>query len=128
VNLGVTRDLTIKTLTGLTPSSVVVKVLATLAGANGSGDSTACKNSAAAPGTPVSGMVAWGTTLHTQGTGYVTTETPFVPATLSTTASGFGLNNELSSISGRCAAILGNGSGYGVCLSCRSGSLGATKK
>ena len=37
VNLGVNRDLTVKTLTGVIPSSVVVKLVSTLAGAGGTG-------------------------------------------------------------------------------------------
>ena len=67
VNLGVNRDLTSKTLTGVDPTSVTVKLLATLAGTGGSG--TSCTNSAATAGTPVSGMAAWGTTLHQTPTG-----------------------------------------------------------
>jgi hypothetical protein len=148
-NLGVNRDLTIKTLTGVVPTSVVVKVLATLAGTNGGGDKTACQNSAAnvqnAPNAPtalapilggtygttplppstitgaiVPGMAVWGTTLHAKGAGFDTTETAFTPATLS-----FG---ELASIGGRCASILGNGSKFGVCQSCQQGALGGVKK
>jgi len=119
VNLGVNRDLTVKTLTGVIPTSVTVKLLATLAGSGGAG--TSCTNSAATAATPVAGMAAWGTTLHAQpappaaGT-YATTETPFTPSTLST--------GEQNSIVGRCAAILGNASGFGICQSCRAGSLG----
>ena len=121
VNLGVNRDLTVKTLTGMIPTSVTVKVLATLAGTGGAG--TTCTNSAAIASTAaiVSGMAAWGTTLHATpvaGT-YATTETPFTPATLS--------GGELASITGRCAAIIGNGSGFGICSSCRAGALGAQK-
>jgi hypothetical protein len=121
VNLGVNRDLTIKTLTGVVPTSVVVKLLATLASATGTG--TSCTNSAAMAGTaafPITiGMAAWGTTLHAAPGGFATTETRFTPATLS--------GGELASITGRCASILGNGSGFGVCLSCRAGALGGTK-
>src|SRR5215471_455152 len=66
VNLGVNRDLTVKTLTGVVPTSVTVKLLATLAGTGGSGNS--CTNSAAmvqnAAAVIVNGMAAWGTTLH----------------------------------------------------------------
>jgi hypothetical protein len=129
VNLGVNRDLTVKTLTGVQPSSVTVKLLATLAGSGGTGSS--CTNSAANVGLAstiiVSGMAAWGTTLHagaTTGT-FVTTETPFTPATLSIGAAN--TNTEIQSIGGRCTAILGNGSGFGVCNSCKAGGLGGTK-
>jgi len=122
VNLGVNRDLTVKTLTGVIPTSVVVKLVATLAGTGGSG--TNCNNTAATvtTATLVSGMLAWGTTIHptpVAGT-YATTETAFTPATLSA--------GELASIGGRCTAILGNGSGFGICQSCRAGGLGAGKQ
>lgn len=122
VNLGVVADLTSKTLTGVVPTSVTVKLLATLAGPNGSGTGTVCNNSAAAATTTnivPSGLAAWGTTLHAQGTGTGTTETPFTASTLSP--------GELASITGRCAAIIGNASGFGICTSCRSGALGASK-
>ncbi len=117
VNLGVNRDLTVKTLTGVVPTSVTVKLVATLAGAGGAG--TSCSGSAAlvTTATPACGLTAWGTTLHSVPGGYGTTETPFTPATLS--------SGELASIGGRCASILGNGSGFGACNSCRSGALGA---
>ena len=124
VHLGVNADLTSKTLTGVIPTSVVVKLVASLAGAGGSG--TSCTNSAAlagGDGFPVAkGMVAWGTTLHPAvpaGT-FATTETAFTPASLSA--------GELASISGRCAGILGNGSGFGICNSCKAGGLGGSKK
>jgi hypothetical protein len=118
VNLGVNRDLTVKTLTGVVPTSVTVKLLATLAGAGGAG--TSCSGSAALvlTATPACGLTAWGTTLHTvPGGGTGTTETPFTQSTLS--------QGELASLAGRCASIVGNGSGFGVCNSCRAGALGA---
>jgi hypothetical protein len=124
VNLGVNANLASKTLTGVVPTSVTVKLVATLAGAGGSGTGTICNNSAASiTGTAqaVSGLEAWGTTLHpTSASGnYSTTETPFTTATLSAA--------ELASITGRCAAIIGNASGFGICNSCRSGALGGSK-
>ncbi|MGD1069224.1 MAG: hypothetical protein ABSB15_03705, partial [Bryobacteraceae bacterium] len=92
-------------------------LLSTLAGTGGSG--TSCTNSAATIGTPVSGMTAWGTTLHAISGrrlgAYATTETAFTPATLST--------GEQNSIVGRCASFLGNLSGAGVCFSCSAGSI-----
>jgi hypothetical protein len=148
VNLGVNADLTVKTLTGVPETSVTVKLLASLnyttppftpnTGVYG------CTNSAATAGTAltgpvgvagttgnpvaIGGMAAWGTTLHAgfpAGT-YATTETAFTPAFLSTTGTA-GVNNELSSLTGRCAAIIGNASGYGICSSCRSGAMGGSK-
>src|ERR1019366_9855123 len=67
--LGVNSDLTVKTLTGIVPTSVVVKLVNTLAT-----DAT-CANSAANTAmVPISGMAAWGTTLHAApGGGYATT-------------------------------------------------------
>ncbi len=117
VSLGVVRDLTSNTLTGVIPTSVVVKLVATLAGTGGSG--TSCTNSAATAttGTIVSGLVAWMTTVHANGTATAVTETAFTPATLSA--------GELASIAGRCAADIGNGSGFGICRSCRAGGMGA---
>jgi hypothetical protein len=123
VNLGVNRDLTVKTLTGVVPTSVTVKLLATLAGTGGTGTAASCTNSAATVGattTGVAGLAAWGTTLHANPTGgYDTTETSFTPATLSA--------GEAASIGNRCANILGNGSTFGVCNSCRAGALGGAK-
>ena len=123
VNLGVNRDLTSKTLTGVVPTSVTVKLLATLAGTNGGGTGTVCNNSAATANTAqiVSGLAAWGTTLHATPTAgsFATTETAFTPSTLSP--------GELASISGRCASIIGNASGFGQCSSCKAGALGGTK-
>jgi hypothetical protein len=121
VHLSVNLDLTQKTLTQVIPNSVVVKVLATLTGINGTG--TNCNQSAAVvqAATPVRGMLAWGTTLHSApGTVFATTETPFRPVTLSAA--------ELASIGGRCAFILGNGGGYGICNSCKPGGFGAARQ
>ncbi|MBZ5584904.1 MAG: putative Ig domain-containing protein [Acidobacteriia bacterium] len=122
VNLGVNRDLVAKTLTGVIPTSVVVKLVATLAGPGGTG--TSCANSAAAVSVEnlAPGLLAWGTTSHptpAQGV-FATTETPFSPATLSP--------DELASIVGRCAFILSNGSGFGICSSCRAGALGGSRQ
>lgn len=122
VNLGVNADLTSRTLTGVIPTSVTIKLIPSLAGTGGSG--TSCTNSAGSlgPGNVVSaGMAAFGTTLHATPVAgaYNTTETPFSQATLSP--------SELASISGRCASIIGNSSGFGICNSCKAGALGGSK-
>jgi hypothetical protein len=119
-NLGVNRDLTSTTLTGVVPTSVVVKLVATLAGSSGAG--TSCTNSAATATAAnlVNGLVAYGITPQPVGTGYSAVEHTFTPSTLSA--------GELASITGRCSSILGNGSGFGVCNSCKAGALGAGKQ
>lgn len=113
VSLGVNRDLISNTLTPAHPSSVVVKLLAT------SGVGT-CNAAVAGSGSsvPTVGMAAWGTTLHSlaaSGT-FALTETAFTPATLSSA--------ELSRITSLCGFIQANGSGFGICSSCRVGGLG----
>jgi len=134
---------------------MVIKLVSTLAGTGGSGDASSCN--AAEVGTTghplVSGLLAWGTTVHgvttqtvtpncskkcvkkdcngsnagsdwcnqnclpivtSTTTNYSSAETPFLPATLSA--------GELASIGGRCATILGNASGNGICGTCREGA------
>jgi hypothetical protein len=113
-SLGVQEDLLAKTETGVTPSSVTVKLVATA-------DTGNCTNSAATKGTLVWGMVAYGTTPQAVVTGvYNQVEHPFTVASLSA--------DEYTSITGRCASILGNASGYGQCTSCTPGALGAAKQ
>lgn len=120
-NLGVNRDITSNTATGVVPTSVTVKLLSTLAGAGGSG--TSCANSAAGVATAniVAGMAAWGTTLHaTPVSGsFATTETAFTSATLSA--------GELAHLANTCSNIIGNLSGFGICASCRNGALGGNR-
>ncbi len=120
VNLGVNRELTLKTLTGMVPTSVTIKVVSTLAGVNGGGSKYAptrrqpCRR-------PL-----WLTALQGGARpcvkpptpAFATTEFRFTPGTLSA--------GELASIGGRCASILGNGSTFGICNSCRAGGLGTS--
>ena len=121
VSLSVNSDLISNTLTGVRPNSVVVKLVNTAAGAGFTG--TSCTNSAAlAGGTSfplAGGMLAYGTTIHgapVAGT-FGVAETPFLKATLSPA--------ELASITNRCTNIVGNGSTFGICRSCRVGGLGS---
>ena len=113
VSLSAKQDLVSNTLTPAVPNSIVIKILAT-APVGGS-----CTNSAAAPVALAPGLVAWGTTLHalpTSPTTYGVTETAFTPATLSA--------SELLRLASLCTFILADGSGFGVCRSCRLGGLG----
>jgi hypothetical protein len=120
-NLGVNRDINSNTATGVTPTSMTIKLLATLAGTGGT--SSTCSNAAAsvATATIVAGMAAWGTTLHATPTAgaFATTETRFTPATLSA--------SELAHLGNTCSNIVGNLSGFGICASCRNGALGASR-
>lgn len=119
VSLSARDDLISNTLTPAVPTSIVVKILASTP-VGGS-----CSNSAAAPGALTSGLVSWGTTLHSTtgrqpgGTIYGT-ETAFSPAVLSA--------GELSRLTNLCTFILANGSGFGVCRSCRLGGLGGARR
>ena len=123
VNLGVNRDLISNTLTPAHPTSVVVKLLAT----SGGSCNAATAGSGASALAP--GLAAWGTTLHLEigdgiavgegaTTGIAVTETRFTPATLSAA--------ELARITSLCGFIQANGSGFGICGSCRLGGLGTT--
>ena len=117
-NLGVNRNLTQNTLTQVVPSSAVIKLVASLAGGNGTG--TSCNNTAATVTAAqlTAAGAAWSTTLHAvPGGSFTVTENPFRAATLSA--------GELASITGRCGAIIGNGSGHGICPTCQTGGMGA---
>jgi hypothetical protein len=91
------------TLTGLVPTSVTVKLV---------GEAGPCgSNSAATIAAPAGGFAAFGTTPHLTPTGtFAITEAPFANVSLSA--------SELASLTGRCAAIIGNNSGFGVCAAC----------
>ncbi len=124
-SLAVKADLGTNTLTPIIPSALVVKVVATVGG-------TQCTASTAAlAGTGanllVTGLLAWGTTIHqapvaggTIAGTYGVTETAFSNATLSAA--------ELERMRTLCAFIRANGSGYGICKSCKVGGLGASSK
>ena len=137
VHLSARRDLVNNTLTPSVPTSIVVKLVASVPLLG-----TSCSGSAANWGVPVrpaltaltSGMLAWGTTVHTgatPGSDAVVTETQFLPATLSGSApppplggpfDGIGEARRLQDL---CTFIQANGSGFGICSSCRFGGLGA---
>jgi hypothetical protein len=124
IRMGVNTNLLSKPKLGPAPTSVLVKLVATLAGGNGTG--TSCNYSAALAGTagaPLapSGLVAWRTTLHAgpEAGGLATTEAAFTPATLS--------GSELASLTGRCTMLMGNSGCCGICPPCKLGALGASQ-
>jgi hypothetical protein len=109
VSLSAKTDLVSNTLTPAVPTSIVVKLVSTSGGA--------CN--ASVQGTAATGLLAWGTTLHATPTAgsYAVTETAFTPATLGTA--------EYTRITQLCGFIQSNGSGFGICTSCRLGGQGA---
>lgn len=124
VSLSAREDLISNTLTPAVPTSIVIKLLASEP-VGGS-----CSGSAAAPGPLAPGMVAWAATIHAAPgvldtalvpiARYTGTETAFVPATLSA--------GEFARLTGLCTFINANGSGFGICRSCRLGGLGASRR
>jgi hypothetical protein len=134
VHLSARTDLISNTLTGVVPSSIVVKLLATIPGpgttstvpGTNAGPFTGSSCNPAFPFDTVNlapGLSAWATTLHALPTAPVTygvTETEFSQAFLSP--------GELNKLTSLCQFIVGNGSGAGICKSCSLGGLGAGKK
>ncbi len=119
VSLSARNDLISNTLTPGVPTSIVIKLLATTGGTCNA--STAGTASAITPG-----LAAWATTIHalpvtpgSPATTYGATETAFTPSTLSAA--------ELARIRTLCGFIQTNGSGFGICKSCRFGGLAATQ-
>jgi hypothetical protein len=115
VSLSARSDLISNTLTPGVPTAIVVKVVAT--------SGTACNASNVPPANLAAGLRAWGTSLHALPTSpvtYATAETSFSPAVLSVA--------DLARITSFCGFIQANGSGFGICKSCRLGGLGAVSQ
>jgi hypothetical protein len=116
VSLSVQGDLISNTLSPSTPTAVVIKLIATDAGSV-----TSCSPTNLGDLAP--GMRAWGTTLHAlpgTTTTYGVTETAFLPGGLSAP--------ERAHLTTFCNFINSNGSGFGICKSCRAGGLGGAKQ
>ena len=110
--LSVKNDLASNLLTPGTPTSVTVALLA----------STSCNASLVNAGNLVGGMRAWGTTIHATPVAgsYAVTETEFAKSDLSA--------SELSKLTLYCGFIQANGSGFGICKSCKQGAQGGQKQ
>ncbi|MDX2153755.1 MAG: hypothetical protein SFV54_23630 [Bryobacteraceae bacterium] len=110
--LGVRADLTSNTLTPGVPASATIALLATTG---------TCNAATVTADRLVAGMRAWGTTIHALPTGgYGVGETEFSSAPLSAT--------QLQKLTTYCGFIQANGSGYGICRSCRQGAQGGTRR
>ena len=118
VSLSVQGDLISNTLSPSTPTAVVIKIVST--DAEGS---TTCDPTEYQPGNLAPGLRAWGTTLHAlpaTPTTYGVTESIFLPGGLSTP--------EYEHLTSFCGFINSNGSGFGICKSCRAGGLAGAKQ
>ena len=114
VSLSARADLISNTLTPAVPNSIVVKLLATYG--------APCNASSVTTANLATGMSAWGTTIHVlpDGVTYGVTESGFKDKGISAA--------ELARITSFCGFIQANGSGYGICRSCRLGGQGASKQ
>ena len=130
-SLSVKSDLISKQpVTPAVPTSVVIKLVATSPAQMGA-SSTVCNPSIAGaavslvtptPNTLAPGLTAWGSTLEpsaSPGT-YGPVNVPFLNKALSI--------SEMTGLTSLCNFIQANGSGFGICKSCRLGALGGSKK
>ena len=118
-SLSARNDLISNTLTPGVPTSVTVKLLSSLPLPGNT-----CNAASPTAVNLVRGTRAWATTLHLNTAvtpaAYQQAETPFSVAELSA--------SELSKLTGFCSFIQANGSGFGICKSCRNGALGGGQK
>jgi len=112
-SLSARQDLISNTLTAGVPTSIVVKLLTSLPVGG------TCNASSPNSGNLAPGLRAWGATVHATDTGTTMVETEFAKAILSTT--------EMAKLTSYCGFLQANGGGFGICRSCRTGGLGATK-
>ncbi len=127
-SLSVKQDLISNNLTPAIPTSVVIKLVAT---SPAPGLTSVCNPALVAPGaslvtptpnTLAPGMTAWGSTLEpaaTAGT-YGPVGVPFLSKALGI--------SEMTALTQVCNFIQANGSGFGICKSCRLGALGGAKQ
>ena len=136
-SLSAKSDLISNNLTPAVPTSIVIKVLGTLPGQDSTGAITVCNP--ATTNTILTntsrGLVVWGTTLEpnsTPGT-YNAVAVPFLNASLVGEDVRGGIpvptpGQEVDGLARLCNFIQANGTGFGICKSCRLGALGGAKQ
>ena len=149
-SLSVNSDLISNNLTPAVPTSVVIKIVGSVpVEAPGTTNFTVCNPAQAGTvvlsgnigglgvpqNIPVSGLVVWGTTLEpssTPGT-YSPVDVPFLNGSLivppnTNPPTPLVPGTELYGLTQLCNFIQSNGTGYGICKSCRLGALGGAKQ
>jgi hypothetical protein len=116
-SLSVKSDLVSNTLTPGVPGSVVIKILGSLPGTGSSCNAATLTSTTLEPG-----IRAWRTTLHqnTAAGKFEETENVFLGTPVSDT--------EFTKLTTYCGFIQSNGSGFGICKSCRLGGLGGAQR
>ena len=127
VSLSARNDLIGNTLTPGVPTSIVVKLLSSLPIAG------TCNASSPSATNLVRGMHVWSTNLHLN-----TAAAPVAPILRAAQRPIYGQTeddpkaelsfSELTKLTSFCNFIQANGSGFGICRSCRFGALGATQQ
>ena len=134
-SLSAKSDLISNNLTPAVPTSIVIKLIGSRPGTDTNGNFTVCNPATAGLTITTfleSGMLAWGSTLEpssTPGT-YNAVNVPFLAGSLA--AGTFILppaaGTELAGVTALCNFIQANGTGFGICKSCRLGALGGAKQ
>ncbi len=134
-SLSAQADLISNNLTPAVPTSIVIKLVASQPGQDTTGAFKVCNPATlvAAPaaaipytagqtGRVAAGMRAWINSLEPQSTPgtYGTVHGAFLPSAL--------IDWELTALSTVCNFIQSNGTGFGICKSCRLGALGGSKQ
>ncbi len=145
-SLSAKSDLISNNLTPAVPTSIIIKLVASRPAAATGGALTVCNpatvGSTAALVTEF-GMLAWGSTLEPASTPatYNAVNVNFLNGTLSGVAPAAGAvggtgslavppvaGSELAGLTALCNFIQSNGTGFGICKSCRLGALGGAKQ
>jgi hypothetical protein len=131
-------DLISNNLTAAVPTSITIHLVASTPGQDPTGNFTVCNPATIVSTTALAGtggLLAWGTTLEpssTPGT-FGVVPVPFIKGTLSgMPPSSLSIppdqGSALGAITSTCVFIQSDGTGYGICNSCRIGALGGAKR
>jgi hypothetical protein len=129
-SLSVKSDLISNNLTPAVPTSVTIMLINTAPGNSGTGAAPVFNEcnpaTAATAANGRFGILAWGTTLEPSSTPGTYNSVPV--QYLQTSVVGLGPGTEPTGVASLCNFIQANGTGFGICKSCRLGALGGAKQ